>query len=204
MPDASRTHVDVWVDPSCPWAWQTARWLRDLRDQGLVEPRWRLYSLELNVTCQDGLSFRDAAATYGEALMALALARREGGPDAFERLYVAIGERLHDRKEPMSSELLQDAAVAAGLQDVPTRTQTHPDLTHEIVAEFQAGRDASVFGVPTLEIDGAPPVYGPILPVAPRGREALEWWTHVRWLSSRSDFFELKRWPRTSRPGRST
>ena len=204
MPPASPVPVDIWVDPSCPWAWQTARWLRDLRDQGLVELRWRLYSLELNATYQDDLSFSDAAATYGEALLSLALARREGGGDAFERLYVAIGERLHDRKEPMSPELLLTAAAAAGLPDVPARTGTLPDLAHEIVAEFQAGRDASVFGVPTLEVGGAPPIYGPILPVAPVGDEALEWWGHVRWLAARSDFFELKRWPRTSRPGRST
>lgn len=204
MPDASPTHVDIWVDPSCPWAWQTARWLRDLRDQGLVEPRWRLYSLELNATYQDNLSFDEATATYGDALISLALVRREGGADAFERLYVAIGERLHDRKEPMSPALMRDAAAAAGLPDVPARAQAHPDLAYEIVAEFQAGRDASVFGVPTLEVDGAPPVYGPILPLAPKGDEALDWWEHVRWLASRSDFFELKRWPRTSRPGRPT
>ena len=204
MPDASPSHVDIWVDPSCPWAWQTARWLRDLRDQGLVEPRWRLYSLELNATSQDDLSFIDATATYGDALLSLALARREGGAGAFERPYVAIGERLHDRKEPMSPELLQLAAAAAGVPDVPPRAWSLPDLAHEVVAEFQAGRDASVFGVPTLEVDGAAPIYGPILPVAPVGDEALEWWAHVRWLAARSDFFELKRWPRTSRPGRTT
>ena len=54
MSEAEPTPVIVWVDPSCPWAWQTARWLRDLRDQGVVRLRWRLYSLELNATYRDG------------------------------------------------------------------------------------------------------------------------------------------------------
>lgn len=201
MPDALPTPVVAWVDPSCPWAWQTARWLRELRDQGIVELRWRLYSLELNATYRDGLSFHDAAATYGHALTALALARREGGSAAFERLYVAVGERLHDAKEPMSPELLGAAADEVALTDIPARAAAMPDLAHEVTAEFEAGRDASVFGVPTLEVGGAPPIYGPIIPTAARGDEALEWWTHVRWLAMRADFFELKRWPRTSRPG---
>ena len=201
MPDAAPTPVVIWVDPSCPWAWQAARWLRDLQDRGSVELRWRLYSLELNATYQDGLSFHEAAATYGHALTTMALARREGGAEAFERLYVAIGERLHDAKEPMSPELLRSAAADADMPDLVARAAAQPDLAHEVVAEFQAGRDASVFGVPTLEVGGATPIYGPIFPVAPRGDEAAQWWAHVRWLATRSDFFELKRWPRTSRPG---
>lgn len=196
-----RTPVTVWVDPSCPWAWQTARWLRDLRDQGLVDLRWRLYSLELNATFQDDLGFDDAAATYGAALKALALARREGGDSAFERLYVSLGERLHDEGVPMSHALLGEVAADAGIPDVPVRAGADPRLAQEVVDEFRAGRDASVFGVPTLEIDGAAPIYGPILPFAPRGDEAREWWTHLGWLAMRPDFFELKRWPRTSRPG---
>lgn len=201
VPDDVPTPVVIWVDPSCPWAWQTARWLRGLRDRRSVALRWRLYSLELNATYRDDLSFHDAAATYGDALTALALARREGGADAFERLYVALGERLHDAKEPMSPELLRTAAADAAMPDLVALAAAQPDLAHEVVAEFEAGRDASVFGVPSLEVGGAPPIYGPILPVAPQGDEADEWWAHVRWLAERRDFFELKRWPRASRPG---
>jgi predicted DsbA family dithiol-disulfide isomerase len=201
VPEAEPTPVVVWVDPSCPWAWQTSRWLRDLRDQGVIGLRWRLYSLELNATYRDGLSFHDAAATYGHALTTLALARRERGAEGLERLYVAVGERLHDAKESMSPELLLAAADEVGLTDLPARAAAMADLAHEVTAEFTAGRDASVFGVPTLEVDGAPPIYGPILPTAARDEEALEWWMHVRWLAQRADFFELKRWPRTSRPG---
>ena len=101
----------------------------------------------------------------------------------------------------MSPELLVAAADEVGLTELPARAAAIADLSQEVTAEFTAGRDTSVFGVPTLEVEGAPPIYGPILPTAARDVEALEWWTHIRWLAQRTDFFELKRWPRTSRPG---
>lgn len=39
--------VDFWTDPTCPWAWQTSKWVRTLRDAGLVDVKWRIFSLEL-------------------------------------------------------------------------------------------------------------------------------------------------------------
>jgi hypothetical protein len=131
----------------------------------------------------------------------LALARREGGGDAFERLYVALGERLHDARQPISSELVAEAASEAGMPGVGERASEMPGLADEIVREFDEGRDVGVFGVPTLEVGDAAPIYGPILSLAPHGDDAMDWWTHVRWLADRPGFFELKRWPRTRRPG---
>ncbi len=69
------------------------------------------------------------------------------------------------------------------------------------MAEHRAARDVGVFGVPTLSVDGALPMYGPIVSVGADGEEGLVWWEHVRWLSARPEFFELKRWPRPLRPG---
>ena len=64
----------VWVDPGCPWAWQTVRWLRDLRDRGVVRLTWQLFALEVN-SSPPGTTFQDAAVKYGDALLALSLAR---------------------------------------------------------------------------------------------------------------------------------
>ena len=78
------TPVRLWVDPSCPWAWQGAVWLRRLADAGLVALDWRIFSLELNSSEPD-TPFWEACRRHGESLVALALARREGGDDAFDR-----------------------------------------------------------------------------------------------------------------------
>ena len=142
----------------------------------------------------------DETREFPAAHVALMLAKREGGQESFERLYVALAGRLHDPKNPMTPDLLKAAADDAGLHDLD-RALVDPRLPHAVVAEYQAARERDVFGVPTLSLDGSKVLYGPIIPLAPTGQEALEWWTHVRWLLERPDFFELKRWPRDVRPG---
>lgn len=192
--------VELWVDPSCPWCWQTAAWLRDLRDRGLISIAWQLFSLELNASAQ-GADFWEASMFYGEAHTALALALREGGDPSFEALYVALGELLHTRGEKVSPQLIRKAAADAGLEGIVERSTEDPSVVAGILDGQIDARDRSVFGVPTLTIAGSKPIYGPILAVAPAGDDALGWWEHVRWLALRPDFFELKRWPRDLRPG---
>jgi DSBA-like thioredoxin domain len=145
--------------------------------------------------------FWDPTRHFSEAHVALVLARREGGSQAFEDLYVAIGHHLHDQKQEMSPELLKEAIVDVGLGDLLERAIADPRLAHEVIGEHQAARAQSVFGVPTLALDDSKVLYGPIIPVAPADEEALEWWSHIRWLLERPDFFELKRWPRDIKPG---
>ena len=192
--------VHVWLDPSCPWAWQTARWLRDLRDRGLLTLSYSLFSLELNASPL-GTPFREAARLHGDALGALALARREGGAAALERLYVALGSREHEAKREQTPALLLEAAGEIGDPGLPERAASMPELDAELEAEFREARAASVFGVPTLRIGADKVIYGPLMALAPSGDDALTLWASIRELSARPDFFELKRWPRDVRPG---
>lgn len=194
------TPVRIWIDPSCPWAWQAHVWLRDLRDHGVVELTHDFFSLELNAA-PPGLSFAEAAPRYGEAFVAMVLAGREGGEPALERLYVALGELRHGQKHEMSPQLLREAAAEAGLGDLPDRAAAAPGLGEEIVAAYHDARRQDVFGVPSLRIDADKTVHGPILAVGPTGDQGLALWEEVRRLSARPEFFELKRWPRDLRPG---
>jgi hypothetical protein len=165
-----------------------------------VELDWRIFSLELNASEPD-IAFWDACRRDGEALLALALARREGGNAAFERLYVALGRRLHDEKQEPSTELTRAAAADAGMTDLVERAINMPELTEEVRREFLDARNQSVFGVPTLAIADTKVVYGPLFALAPDGEDAERMWEHTLWLAERPDFFELKRWPRDIRPG---
>jgi hypothetical protein len=174
--------------------------LRDLRDRSIFTIDWKLFSLEVNASEPDA-DFWDANRQFSHAHVALMLARREGGNQAFEDLYVCLGHLLHDQKQEMLPQTLKQAVSDAGLGDLLERAMVDPLLVHEVVDEHRAARARSVFGVPTLSLDDSKVLYGPILPLAPIDDEALEWWGHIRWLLERPDFFELKRWPRDIKPG---
>jgi len=201
------TPVRLWIDPSCPWAWQAFSWLRDVRDQGEIDLTYAFFSLEINAHALErndvdpGLPYADAAPTWGTALATLALARREGGDDAVERLLVAIGAARHGRGEPLTPDVLDAAAAEAGLPGLPERGGGDPGLEREILAEYAAARAIDVFGVPTLQIDEDAVIYGPIIAVGPSGQDALALWHQVKGIADRDAFFELKRWPRYLRPG---
>ena len=48
MTDESRTPVvDLWVDPACPWAWMTSRWLVAVTQVRQIDLRWHLMSLSV-------------------------------------------------------------------------------------------------------------------------------------------------------------
>jgi predicted DsbA family dithiol-disulfide isomerase len=194
------TRVRVWVDPSCPWAWQTVRWLLELRGRGVADLTWSLFSLEVN-SSPAGTPFREAAPRHGASLEALTLARRERGPSAFEALYVALGDLLHERKLDPTDDLVRRAAEAAGMGDIQERATARPDLGDAVIDEYLAARQLDVFGVPTLQIGDHKPVYGPIVANAPTGDDAMSLWNDVRGFAERDDLFELKRWPRDVRPG---
>jgi hypothetical protein len=91
--------------------------------------------------------------------------------------------------------------MQAGVADLTEGAFGSDELGETIVREHEQARRESVFGVPTLRIEGSKPAYGPLLARAPEGEDAVELWAHTRFFLERPDFFELKRWPRDIRPG---
>jgi len=160
-----------------------------------------LFSLEVNAAGADA-PYWDPLRRFGAAHTALVQVDRDRGNASFEALLFALAHRLHDLHEEITDATVRAAAADAGLEDLGSDPWTDPKLVQLVIDEYLAARQLDVFGVPTLLLAGTKPIYGPIIPEAPEDAEALEWWTHVRWLAARPDFFELKRWPRDRKPGR--
>src|ERR1700690_4283156 len=99
------TPVEVFVDPSCPWAWITTRWLKEVAPQRELELTWRSFCLEIRddygvvTTMPDD---RRAVALAGHALShqmlrILEAARAESGEADVDALLTAWGQRVFAR-----------------------------------------------------------------------------------------------------------
>jgi predicted DsbA family dithiol-disulfide isomerase len=186
--------VRFYLDPTCPWAWQTSKWIREVESVRDVRVEWRLFSLRLvNESIDDPLT--DESAKSVPALRALALAGREGGQDAIDRLYRAIGSRIHDGDATLTPETLDAAVSEAGLPaDLVRRAMADPSTADEVRAQHGEAADAvEAFGVPTIVLESGRGIFGPVVAVAPTGEAAGELWDRVRWLADLDGFFELKR-----------
>jgi protein-disulfide isomerase-like protein with CxxC motif len=195
--------VEFHSDPLCPWAWQAAKWIREVRAVRPIHVEWKLFSLFLINEHHGELEPEDRHRMLFP-LRTMALARREGGNEGTERLYAAIGERLHEvQPKPEANEDLVRAALAdAGFEpDVLDRALADPTTETEVVEEHMAVVDqVQAFGVPTIVLPSGRAIFGPVKAVAPTGEAAGELWDHVRWLTEQDDFFELKR-IRNRKPG---
>jgi len=186
--------IRFYFDPTCPWAWQSARWMREVERVRDVRADWRLFSLRLvNESADDPLT--DTSAHSVPALRALAVAGRERGNEAVADLYWAIGERTHDRDEELSVELIRVALTAAGLDPATVdRALADPTTAEEVRGQHrEAVESVQAFGVPTIILESGRGIFGPVVSLAPAGEEAGRVWDHVRWLAEFDGFFELKR-----------
>lgn len=189
------TTVELFVDPACPWAWLTSRWLVEVERVRPVRIDWRLFDLaEINRETDDD---RMAAShSAGErALRVLVQARRDGGTESMARLYGELGEAWHERAEPLGEiETLERCYAAAGLDASHASAALDDDSTlDELLAEHGEAVESGAFGVPTLRLPEAPAWFGPIVDARVTGEAAGELWDDVAPLLRRTHFFELKR-----------
>jgi predicted DsbA family dithiol-disulfide isomerase len=196
--------IRFYTDPLCPWAWQSARWIREVERVRDIEVEWRLFSLFL--ANEHHKEFDDATRDrYLLGLRVFALVRREGGNETLGRLYERLGSIVHEEGRALDAEVVRDALKAAELDPaLLDRALADPSTLEEVRREHaEVAEQVDAFGVPTIVLPSGRGVFGPVTAVAPEGEEAGELWDHVRWLVEREDFFELKR-SRDRKPGERT
>jgi len=193
---ADTTTVTVHVDPCCPWAWLTTRWLCEVERVRPVCVVTRLIDLaEANRDREPNERVRLSHEAGERASRVLVQARREGGDGALARLYTEIGEAYQERSAPLDEpEVLRACARAAGLDPaLVDRGLADPSTLEELLAEHRAAAEQGAFGAPTLTLEGAAPIFGPVVDVRLSGEAAGELWDHTEWLIRHASFFELKR-----------
>ena len=189
------TTVDFHFDVMCPWAYQTSKWMRDVRDQLDLTVNWRFFSLE-EVNLREGKKHpweRDWS--YGWSMMRIGALLRRTSMDDLDRWYERAGRALHEEghkpHEPeVARHLLEELGLDPDLVDEAIGDQTTHDEVHE---EHRKVVDAGGFGVPTLFFPDGQCLFGPVLIDPPTGDAARRLWDNiVGWLEF-PHMFEIQR-----------
>ncbi|MFE0090745.1 DsbA family protein [Streptomyces sp. NPDC058992] len=202
MSPASRTPVDFWFDPVCPWAWMASRWLLEAARLRDLDVRWHVLSLAvLNEGREEGLPERyRRLLTEGWPPVRIVTAVQEKfGGEAVGRFYTELGTRIHRQGLGPSRATLTAALAAA---DLPADLILHADRdTHDLAVRASHRQAIDLVGqevgTPVVALPGPDgrrlAFFGPVVTPAPRGEAAARLWDGILLVAGTPGFSELKR-----------
>lgn len=205
------TRVRVFVDPSCPWAWITSRWIREVAPRRDLAVTWQSYCLEIRddygVAPTVPERFRETAiaahAISHRMLRIFEAARAQVGEQAVDALYTAWGSRFFVNRAGRDDALLSGCLTQCRLDSELLAAADDEKWDAPIVESMEI---AYSFGgpktqTPTIVVDDDPPhgFKGPVMAPAPTGDAAVRLWDAVEVLSQEPGFFEMTR-PRRNPP----
>lgn len=209
MTEGSQTKpvADIWVDPLCPWAWITSRWILEVEQVREIEVRWHVMSLAyLNQDRDLPENYRKAMDVAWGPVRVLTAAEQQFGNEVLSPLYTALGNRRHLEKLDFTREVIVAALAEAGLPESLADAADSTEYDEALKASHHAGMDQVGFevGTPVIAVTEDPakdPVafFGPVVTPIPRGEAAAKLWDGVLLVAGTDGFFELKR-TRTREP----
>jgi len=194
------TDVDLWVDPACPWAWITSRWLLEVEQVRDVTVRFHVMSLGvLNEARDISDDYRERLKNVWGPVRVLTAAAHQYGEGVVRPLYSAMGTRIHVGRTGLGRDMilgaLHELRLSPRLAEAATSTE-HDGALRESHDSGMApvGQDV---GTPVLHVhlNGGEPVafFGPVVTPIPRGDAAARLWDGVVAVAGTDGFFELKR-----------
>src|SRR5665213_1287439 len=109
--------VDLWVDPACPWAWITSRWLLEAAAVRDLDLRFHVMSLAvLNENRELTPEYTEFLTTAYRPVRVLIAAEERDGNSVVEPLYSAMGTRRHVRQEKDWDDIIAKSLADVGLE----------------------------------------------------------------------------------------
>jgi 2-hydroxychromene-2-carboxylate isomerase len=174
-------HVDFHFDVMCPWAYQTSRWIREVRDLTGLDVRWKFFSLEEINRIEGKKHPWEREWSYGWSLLRIGALLRRRDPKLLDAWYERAGRALHvEGRKPHRREVAEDLLAEIGIDPVVVAEALADATTHdEVRAEHHKVVAAGAFGVPTLFFPDGQCLFGPVVIDPPTGAEAVALWEHV-------------------------
>jgi hypothetical protein len=194
-------HVDLWVDPLCPWAWITSRWLLEAGQVRNFDIDFHVMSLAV---LNDG---RDVSQEYKDVLQkawgpvrVLIAAEERYGNEVVEPLYSAMGTRRHIEGNKDLDDVIVKALNDVSLDPDLALAASSTDYDEALRKSHHAGMDPVGYevGTPVIHV-GDVAFFGPVVTPAPKGEAAGKLFDGVMLVANTPGFFELKR-TRTADP----
>lgn len=192
--------VTFWFDVTCPFAWQTSRWIKEVEKVRDLSVDWVPMSLAV---LNDGrdldagyMSAMEAA--WGPARVFAKVASEE--PDKVDALYTTMGTMIHAGKEggkkgsgaydDIIAHALEETGLDAGYASVANSEEVDQQLRSFHGSAIEAVGDD--VGTPVLKLDDTA-FFGPVITRVPEGEDAGELFDAAVRLARFPYFFELKR-----------
>lgn len=200
------TPVTFWFDVSCPFCWQTSRWIKEVEKVRDIEVEWVPMSLSV---LNDG---RDLDPDYMEKMKAnwgparvFALVK-EKEPEKIDALYTAMGTIIHPGRQGAKkgygayNEVIAQALEQVGLDAAYAEVADDEAGDERLRAYHQGAMDAvgDEVGTPVIKLGDAA-FFGPVITRVPTGEQAGELFDASVALADYPYFFEIKR-TRTENP----
>ena len=192
----TRTPVDFWFDPSCPWAWMTSRWVDEAAQLRELDVTWHVMSLavlnENNTELSDHYkAFLPRALRYTRLVTAVAELH---GAEFGKPLYDALGSRIHPGASTDSDIVIAEALAELGLAAELAAYADSDEFDVQMRASHAdgIGRVGQDVGTPVIAVNGTA-FFGPVISPAPKGEQAAALWDGVVAVAAYDGFFEIKR-----------
>lgn len=198
--------AEFFLDTACPWCWITSRWVTNVQAERQYKVRWRFISLKiLNEDHSDEYSdsHREGHLAGFKTLRVCHVVREREGNDALGALYTAVGTEIHvhGRSGDATSDIvafLAECLTASGLDPAYAThadDESNDDALRAETAEALARTGPDV-GTPIITFNPGThdeaSLFGPVIPRAPKGDEAVALWDAVVTLAE-SGVAEIKR-----------
>jgi hypothetical protein len=187
--------VGLWLDPVCPFSWNTARWLTAAADKAGFDIDWRLMSLAiLNEGRELPTPQRARMEDSQQVGRLMAALHDELGASLMGRAYIAFAQRYFDHSAEVDGELVDHVTRAVGAEHTGAAALVDAALDATVLKFHQGSQNAlGDTGVsPLLTIEGHT-VFGPVFTAVPEPDETLAVFDAVTALVRTPEFSQLQR-----------